>query len=235
MMLEVRGLCSGYGELQILWDVDLTVGDGEWVALLGAVGAGKTTLMRTIAGSLPVVRGEIALAEEDVTGMPAYDRVRRGLSLVPEGRRLFRGMTVSENLIAGAFTVRHRRVISERLARVHELFPILRERSRQQVGTLSGGEQQMCAIGRSLMSAPRLLLVDELSLGLAPVVVDDLVEALVRIRAEGTALLVVEQDVELSLDYADRGHVLRQGRIVGGGPSAELLAAESLQREYLGV
>jgi branched-chain amino acid transport system ATP-binding protein len=235
MMLEVRGLCSGYGELQILWDVDLTVGDGEWVALLGAVGAGKTTLMRTIAGSLPVVRGEIALAEEDVTGMPAYDRVRRGLSLVPEGRRLFRGMTVSENLIAGAFTVRHRRVISERLARVHELFPILRERSRQQVGTLSGGEQQMCAIGRSLMSAPRLLLVDELSLGLAPVVVDDLVEALVRIRAEGTALLVVEQDVELSLDYADRGHVLRQGRIVGGGPSAELLADESLQREYLGV
>ena len=235
MMLEVRGLCSGYGELQILWDVDLTVGDGEWVALLGAVGAGKTTLMRTIAGSLPVVRGEIALAEEDVTGMPAYDRVRRGLSLVPEGRRLFRGMTVSENLIAGAFTVRHRRVISERLARVHELFPILRERSRQQVGTLSGGEQQMCAIGRSLMSAPRLLLVDELSLGLAPVVVDDLVEALVRIRAEGTALLVVEQDVELSLDYADRAHVLRQGRIVGGGPSAELLADESLQREYLGV
>jgi branched-chain amino acid transport system ATP-binding protein len=235
MMLEVRGLCSGYGELQILWDVDLTVGDGEWVALLGAVGAGKTTLMRTIAGSLPVVRGEIALAEEDVTGMPAYDRVRRGLSLAPEGRRLFRGMTVSENLIAGAFTVRHRRVISERLARVHELFPILRERSRQQVGTLSGGEQQMCAIGRSLMSAPRLLLVDELSLGLAPVVVDDLVEALVRIRAEGTALLVVEQDVELSLDCADRGHVLRQGRIVGGGPSAELLADESLQREYLGV
>jgi branched-chain amino acid transport system ATP-binding protein len=235
MMLEVRGLCSGYGELQILWDVDLTVGDGEWVALLGAVGAGKTTLMRTIAGSLPVVRGEIALAEEDVTGMPAYDRVRRGLSLVPEGRRLFRGMTVSENLIAGAFTVRHRRVISERLTRVHELFPILRERSRQQVGTLSGGEQQMCAIGRSLMSAPRLLLVDELSLGLAPVVVDDLVEALVRIRAEGTALLVVEEDVELSLDYADRAHVLRQGRIVGGGPSAELLADESLQREYLGV
>ena len=235
MMLEVRGLCSGYGELQILWDVDLTVGDGEWVALLGAVGAGKTSLMRTIAGSLPVVRGEIAVGEEDVTGMPAYDRVRRGLSLVPEGRRLFRGMTVSENLIAGAFTVRHRRVITERLARVHELFPILRERSRQQVGTLSGGEQQMCAIGRSLMSAPRLLLVDELSLGLAPVVVDDLIEALVRIRAEGTALLVVEQDVELSLDYADRGHVLRQGRIVGGGPSAELLADESLQREYLGV
>jgi branched-chain amino acid transport system ATP-binding protein len=235
MMLEVRGLCSGYGELQILWDVDLTVGDGEWVALLGAVGAGKTTLMRTIAGSLPVVRGESELAGEDVTGMPAYDRVRRGLSLVPEGRRLFRGMTVAENLIAGAFTVKHRRVISERLARVNELFPILRERSRQQVGTLSGGEQQMCAIGRSLMSAPRLLLVDELSLGLAPVVVDDLVEALVRIREEGTALLVVEQDVELSLDYADRGYVLRQGRIVGGGPSAELLADESLQREYLGV
>jgi branched-chain amino acid transport system ATP-binding protein len=234
-MLDVRGLCSGYGELQILWDVDLSVGEGEWVALLGAVGAGKTTLLSTLAGSLPATRGTVALAERDVTALPAYDRVRRGLSLVPEGRRLFRGMTVAENLIAGAFTVRGRRLIAERLARVYELFPVLAERKRQQVGTLSGGEQQMCAIGRALMAGPRLLLVDELSLGLAPVVVDDLLAALVRIRAEGTSLLVVEQDVETSLEYADRGYVLREGRIVGGGPSATLLADESLQREYLGV
>ena len=235
MILRVEGLSAGYGELQILDGVDLTVGQGEWVALLGSVGAGKSTLMGAIAGSLPALKGRIELAGAEATRIPAYDRVRRGLSLVAEGRRLFRGMTVAENLLAGAFTVRGRNLIDERVARVYELFPVLRERRKQQVGTLSGGEQQMCAIGRSLMSGPRLLLVDELSLGLAPVVVEGLLEALVTIRAEGTSLLVVEQDVETSLEYADRGYVLRQGRIVGSGPSASLLADESLQREYLGV
>jgi branched-chain amino acid transport system ATP-binding protein len=144
-------------------------------------------------------------------------------------------MTVAENLAAGAFLLRDRREVASRLERVRELFPILGGRSGQQVGTLSGGEQQMCSIGRALMSRPRLLLIDELSLGLAPVVVDALVEALVRIRAEGTALFVVEQDVELSLGYADRGYVMRHGRIVGGGPARELLESESFQLEYLGI
>jgi branched-chain amino acid transport system ATP-binding protein len=233
-MLEVRGIGSGYDGLQVISEVDLTVAEGEWVALVGAVGAGKTTLMRTIAGSLEPLAGEVRFRGNDLAHVPAHERVRRGISLVPEGRRLFRGMTVLENLIAGAFVV-SRRTIAGRLERVYELFPILAERGRQQVGTLSGGEQQMCAIGRALMSGPKLLLVDELSLGLAPVVVDDLLAALVRIREEGATLLVVEQDVNTSLAYADRGYVMRHGRVVSSGPSAELLADQSFLREYLGV
>src|SRR4051794_36688204 len=144
-MLEVSGLAAGYSGLEIIRDVDLTVGDGEWVALVGAVGAGKTTLMRTIAGTLPPLAGRVVLNRVDLAEVPAHARVRRGLSLAPEGRRLFAGMTVAENLVAGAFTAR-RSQVGERMARVHELFPILAERHGQQVGTLSGGEQQMCAI-----------------------------------------------------------------------------------------
>jgi branched-chain amino acid transport system ATP-binding protein len=234
-MLELRGVGSGYEGIQVLSDVDLRVGEGEWVALVGAAGAGKTTLMRTIAGSLEPLVGQLLFRGEDLAHVPAHERVRRGMSLVPEGRRLFRGMTVLENLTAGAFVARGRAAIAARLERVYELFPILAERRGQQVGTLSGGEQQMCAIGRSLMSAPKLLLVDELSLGLAPVAVDALLAALMRIHAEGTTLLVVEQDVETSLEHASRGYVLRHGRIVSAGPSAELLADPSFLREYLGV
>ena len=234
-MLEVRGVSSGYDGLQVLSGVDLTVSEGEWVALAGAVGAGKTTLMRTIAGSLEAFAGHVLFGGDDLAHVPAHERVRRGMTLVPEGRRLFRGMTVLENLTAGAFIVRPRGAVRERLERVHELFPILAERSGQQVGTLSGGEQQMCAIGRALMSGPKLLLIDELSLGLAPVVVDELLDALVRIRAEGTTLLVVEQDVETSLTFADRAYLLRHGSIVMSGEGAALLADVSFKREYLGV
>jgi branched-chain amino acid transport system ATP-binding protein len=233
-MLDVRGLASGYAGVAVISDVDLTVGDGDWVALVGAVGAGKTTLMRTIAGSLAPLLGRISLDGADLARVPAYGRVRLGMSLVPEGRRLFRGMTVAENLVAGAFTAR-RSEVGARLARVHELFPILAERHAQQVGTLSGGEQQMCAIGRALMSEPKLLLVDELSLGLAPLVVDTLLVALEKVRSAGTALLVVEQDVETSLAHADRGYVMRHGQIVAAGPSKELLRNPDLVREFLGV
>jgi branched-chain amino acid transport system ATP-binding protein len=234
-MLEVRGVVSGYEGLRVLTGVDLTVAEGEWVALVGAVGAGKTTLMRTIAGSLEPFQGRVLFRGDDLTHVPAHDRVRRGMTLVPEGRRLFRGMTVLENLTAGAFLLRPRGALAARLERVYELFPILAERRGQQVGTLSGGEQQMCAIGRALMSAPRLLLIDELSLGLAPVIVDELLDALVRIRAEGTTLLVVEQDVETSLTFADRGYLLRHGSIVMSGAAEELLADAGFKREYLGV
>lgn len=233
-MLEVEKLSSGYAGAAVVSAVDLRVGDGEWVALVGAVGAGKSTLMRTIAGSLPALAGRVALDGVDLTHATAPERVRRGMSLVPEGRRLFRGMTVAENLLAGAFTAR-RSAVPERLARVHELFPILAERHSQQVGTLSGGEQQMCAIGRALMSAPKLLLVDELSLGLAPIVVDSLLVALAKIREEGTALLVVEQDVRTSLEHADRGYVMRHGEIVTSGPSKALLDDPVLSREFMGV
>jgi branched-chain amino acid transport system ATP-binding protein len=233
-MLEVHGLASGYGQITVIEDVTLHVADGEWVALVGAVGAGKTTLMRTLAGALEPKRGRIVLDGADVAELPSYRRVALGLSLVPEGRRLFRGMTVAENLLAGAFTAK-RSEVTARLEHVHALFPILAERRAQQVGTLSGGEQQMCAIGRALMSRPELLLVDELSLGLAPLVVDALLDALARIRDDGTALLVVEQDVESSLARADRGYVMRQGRIVTEGPSAELRKDPALGREFLGV
>jgi len=234
-MLQVRDVASGYDGLRVLSGVDVTVVEGEWVALVGAVGAGKTTLMRTIAGSLEPSEGRVLFRGDDLAHVPAHERVRRGMTLVPEGRRLFRGMTVLENLTAGAYVIRSRGAIAERLERVHELFPVLAQRARQQVGTLSGGEQQMCAIGRALMSAPRLLLIDELSLGLAPVVVDELLDALVRIRSEGTTLLVVEQDVETSLAFADRAYLLRQGSIVMSGEGAALLDDPHFKRQYLGV
>jgi branched-chain amino acid transport system ATP-binding protein len=234
-MLAVEGLCAGYGDLQLLWDVDLEVRDGEWVSLIGSVGAGKTTLLHTVVGLLPARRGTIRLGGEDVTSAPPQQRVASGLSLVPEGRRLFAGMTVLENLRMGAHTTRDRAAVRARLERVYDLFPRLAERRRQQVGTLSGGEQQMCAVGRALMSDPRMLIVDELSLGLAPVAVDALLDALVAVRTAGTTLLVVEQDVATALSHADRGYVLRQGRIVRTGTGADLLADADLQREYLGL
>ena len=234
-MLAVEGLSAARGGLQLLWDVDLEVPDGQWVSLIGSVGAGKTTLLHAIVGLLPVRSGTVRLGGNDVTHLPAEQRVALGMSLVPEGRRLFTGMTVSENIRMGAYTTRSRAVVAARADRMYAFFPRLAERRRQQVGTLSGGEQQMCAIARALMSEPRLLVVDELSLGLAPVVVDDLLEALVAIRAQGTAVLVVEQDVEAALSYADRAYVLRQGRVVRSGSGPELLADPDLQREYLGV
>jgi branched-chain amino acid transport system ATP-binding protein len=233
-MLEVRGLSAGYGGLRALWEVDLSVGAGEWVALLGPAGAGKTTLMRSIAGALVPTQGSVRLDGTDVTELPAHRRVRLGLSLVPEGRRLFSGMTVAENLSAGAFTVRSSAMTAQRLERVFDLFPVLLDRRKQQVGTLSGGEQQMCAIARALMTGPRLLLVDELSLGLAPLLVDRLFEALIAIRAEGTTLLIVEQDASTALTHADRGYVMTRGRIVQQGPGEELLADPGFKEALLG-
>jgi branched-chain amino acid transport system ATP-binding protein len=235
-MLAVERLGAGYGALQVLWDVDLTVRQGEWVSLVGAVGAGKTTLLHTIVGLLPARTGTIRLEGEDLTAVRAEARVKLGMSMVPEGRRLFAGMTVEENLRMGAYTVAGRAVVNERVRDMVELFPRLGERRRQQVGTLSGGEQQMCAIARALMAGPRLLVIDELSLGLAPVVVEDLLAALVQIReTHGTTLLVVEQDVETALSYADQGYILRQGRVVRTGTGAELLADPDLRSEFLGV
>jgi branched-chain amino acid transport system ATP-binding protein len=234
-MLEVERLSAGYGALQVLWDVDLVVPEGAWVSLVGSVGAGKTALLHTIAGLLPARSGSIRFDGKDITTTRAEERVSLGMSLVPEGRRLFTGMSVAENLRMGGYSVRDRDIVGQRLERMYDMFPQLRERHRQQVGTLSGGEQQMCAIARALMSEPRLLVIDELSLGLAPVIVDDLLESLTAIRSAGTTLLVVEQDIETALSYADRGYVLRQGRMVRTGTGEELLADPSLQQEYLGL
>lgn len=233
-LLEVRDVRAGYGDLQALWGVDLDVDEGEWVTLLGPAGAGKTTLMRTVAGTLHCTDGSIRFRGRDLEETPAHERVEAGMSLVPEGRRLFAGMTVLENLTAGAHVTRSPATVAERLDRVFDLFSALPDRRRQVVGTLSGGEQQMCAIGRALMSGPALLLVDELSLGLAPVLVDRLMEALGSIRDQGTTLFVVEQDVQTALRHADRGYVMRQGRIVRSGASDELLGDPSFEEAFLG-
>lgn len=233
-MLELHRVGAGYKSLQVLWDIDLLLREGEWLALLGSNGAGKSTLLKTIAGLLRPFRGEILFQGKDLTALRVHERVELKIALVPEGRRLFAGMTVRDNLIMGAFTQTDERRISEQLQGVFDLFPVLMEREKQVVGTLSGGERQMCAIGRALMSWPRLLLVDELSFGLAPVVVDVLLETMVAINREGVTLLVVEQDVKTSLLYADRSYVMRQGMIVRSGVAKELLADPDIKKEYLG-
>jgi branched-chain amino acid transport system ATP-binding protein len=233
-MLAVHHLGSGYKPLQILWDIELSVQEGEWLALLGPNGAGKSTLLKTIVGLLKPFQGEIWYLGKEISALPVHEMVRLGIALVPEGRRLFAGMTVRENLMMGAFSQNENGKITEQLQRVFDLFPVLKEREKQVVGTLSGGERQMCAIGRALMSRPKLLLIDELSLGLAPVVVDGLLETLVAIKQEGVTLLVVEQDVNTALAYADRGYVLREGRIVKSGEAKQLLEDPSIQKDYLG-
>ena len=233
-ILALHRVGSGYRPLQVLWDIDLFLKEGEWLALLGSNGAGKSTLLKTIVGLLKPFKGDIFFQGKKLTSTQVHERVELGIALVPEGRRLFAGMTVIENLMMGAFTkTEHDRIVKE-LERVFDLFPILKERDKQVVGTLSGGERQMCAIGRALMSQPKLLLVDEMSLGLAPVVVDSLLETMVDIRREGVTLLVVEQDVNTALVYADRGYILSEGRIVKSGEAKQLLADPGIQKDYLG-
>ena len=234
-MLDLKQLGSGYKPLQVLWDIELFLREGEWLALLGSNGAGKSTLLKTIVGLLKPFQGEIRYQGKALNSLAVHERVELGIALVPEGRRLFAGMTVRENLMMGAFAQNHNGKTTEELQRVFNLFPVLKLREKQIVGTLSGGERQMCAIGRALMSRPKLLLVDELSLGLAPLVVDGLLEALVAIKREGVTLMVVEQDVNTALTYADRGYVLREGRIVKGGEAMYLLADPTIQKDYLGT
>ena len=231
-LLSLRGVGAGYRDLQVVWGVDLDVAAGEWAALVGASGAGKTALVRTIAGLNRPFAGELRFAENDLRDVPAYRRVRLGLATVPEGRRLFAGMTVYDNLRLGA--VAEPGDLAERLDEVHGLFPVLAERHDQIAGTLSGGEQQMCAIGRALMSRPKLLVVDELSLGLAPALVEAILDALAAIRRRGAALLLIDQDAGVALSGADRAYVMRSGQIVMAGPAATVMSDPQLQREYIG-
>ena len=230
-MLEVRGLEAGYGPVQVLWEVELDVGEGEIVALVGSNGAGKTTLLRAISGLISPTGGELRFDGRSLVGLPPEQIVELGIAHVPEGRRLFPGLTVRENLLAGAYASRGVADID----RAVELFPRLGERLTQVAGSLSGGEQQMCAIARGLMSRPKLLMIDELSLGLAPKLVEDILERLEAVAEEGTALLVVEQDVDAALRIAARGYVLENGRIVASGPSRELLEDPRVREAYLGV
>ncbi|HEV8661566.1 MAG TPA: ABC transporter ATP-binding protein [Candidatus Methylomirabilis sp.] len=234
-MLEVRGLAAAYGELLALRGLSLTVGEGELVALLGSNGAGKSTTLRTISGLLRPRAGSITFAGERIDGLRPPEIVARGVVQVPEGRHLFPSLTVRENLLAGARTRPARAARPDSLAGVERLFPVLRERAGQLAGTLSGGEQQMVAIGRALMARPRLLMLDEPSLGLAPVVVTAIFQALQAINRAGTPILLVEQNAARALALSRRGYVLENGAIVLEGPSAVLLRDPLVREAYLGM
>jgi branched-chain amino acid transport system ATP-binding protein len=234
-LLEVRDLSSGYGEVPVLWDVSLEIRTGEVVALIGANGAGKTTLLCTLSQLVRPRSGSIRFAGRDVTRARPEEIVGAGMVHVPQGRHLFAGMTVKENLLQGVYLRRDRTEIEEDLEWMFGLLPRLKERANQMAGRLSGGEQQMCAMGRGLMSRPRLLLIDELSLGLAPLVVDHLLDLISRINQKGTTVLLVEQDVQVALEHAHRGYVLEAGRIVQSSPAAELLDDPRIRRAYLGM
>jgi len=233
-MLEVAGLQVAYGDATALWDVSLAVEESELVAVVGPNGSGKTTLINAIAGLLPVRRGTLRFRGEDLTRLRAHEVSSRGIAIVPEGRRLFTGMTVEENLELGCYAPVARTARDARLERVYAIFPVLRARRRQAAGTLSGGEQQMAAIGRALMAGPRLLLLDEPSLGLAPTIVERVFEVIVELHRAGTAVLLVEQNVAKTLAVADRAYVLSEGRIVSAGPPARLLAEPEIRSAYLG-
>ena len=234
-MLEIQGLSAGYGGVQILRDVTLTVHAGEIATLVGSNGAGKSTLLNTVCGIIRPVSGHVLLDGNDITGRASEAIVALGITQVPEGRRLFPHMTVRENLILGAYRRRDADGVRRDLAWIYALFPILEQRQRQPAGSMSGGEQQMCAIGRGLMAKPRLLILDELSMGLAPIMLDTLIEALHRVHAEGTTIFLVEQDVATAFDLATTGYVLENGRVVLAGPTAELRSDPHVKKAYLGL
>ncbi len=232
-MLEVKGLNVYYGLIHALRDVSFEVNEGEIVALIGANGAGKTTTLHTVTGLLPSKSGSVVFEGKDITKRPGHEIVRLGMSHVPEGRRVFTGLTVRENLHLGAYT-RPKSEIEGSLAEVYERFPRLKERKNQPAGTLSGGEQQMLAMGRALMAKPRLLLMDEPSMGLSPLFVSEVFKIIGDVSAAGTTVLLVEQNAKKALSIADRAYVLETGRIVGNGPAKELLNDDAIKKAYLG-
>jgi branched-chain amino acid transport system ATP-binding protein len=234
-VFEVKEIDVFYGDAQALYGLSLQVRQGEVVTLVGANGAGKTTTLRAISGLLPVARGEIAFEGRSLLGVPAHRRAELGIALVPEGRELWPQLTVRENLELGAYGKAARRHLSASLERVYELFPVVKERSRQVAGSMSGGEQQMVAIARALMTRPRLLMLDEPSLGLAPVVVSQVFDTIRRLHAEGLTILLVEQNLKKALEMADRGYVVETGSISIEGAAADLLADPTIRSAYLGV
>jgi branched-chain amino acid transport system ATP-binding protein len=234
-MLEVSSLNVSYGDLQVLWDISLEVNRGEIVALIGPNGAGKSTLLNTIAGVLAPTSGEISLDKQTIHGYSSYQIVSRGISLVPEQRGIFATMTVLDNLALGAFIPRARQKKAESIQEMFRLFPILEERQSQIAGTLSGGERQMLAIGRALMTLPTLLMLDEPSLGLAPIIVDNIFQNIQAINRQGITVLLVEQNVRLALEIADRAYILEQGRIDASGSADEILQSDRIQNAYLGI
>jgi branched-chain amino acid transport system ATP-binding protein len=234
-LLKVDNIDVSYGELQVLWDVSFEVGEKELVAIVGSNGAGKTTLMKTISGLLRPTKGSITFLDNRIDKFPPHKIVDLGISLVPEGRQLFPEMTVQENLELGAYQKRAREKLKDSLEWVYQLFPILKERKSQLAGTLSGGEQQMLAIGRALMSRPKLLMLDEPSLGLMPIFVKTTFKAIEKLKEEAVTILLVEQNVRQALELADRGYVLETGRIVLSNTGKKLLSDEGVKKAYLGL
>ena len=234
-MLSLAAVSAGYGSFRALFDVSLDVPQGEAVGVIGPNGAGKTTLLRVISGLVPLASGAMTLEGRSVGGLPAHRMVEQGIAHVPENRRLFPRLTVEDNLRIGAFIPQARQRYAEQLGRVYGLFPRLKERRHQLAGTLSGGEQQMCAIGRALMSGPKLLLMDEPSAGLAPLIVQQVFDLVHRIRADGLTVLIVEQNVQQVLDVVDRAYLLEVGCIKLAGTSAALKGNDFIRKSYMGL
>jgi branched-chain amino acid transport system ATP-binding protein len=236
-MLKIRNLETSYGKLKVLRRITMHVSPGEIVTIIGANGAGKTTLLNTISGLVPAGSGEIEFNKQNTFNLSTEDFVFLGCSLVPEGRQVFAAMSVKENLILGAYVLHTRKqknILNQELEKVFELFPILKEREKQFAGTLSGGEQQMLAIGRALMAQPKMIMMDEPSMGLAPLIVKDIFQVVRGLRDAGNTVLLVEQNAKAALGIADRGYVLETGRIILQGPAEDLLANRDVQRAYLG-
>lgn len=235
MMIELKDINAGYGQVQIVRDISMNIDNNEIVALIGANGAGKSTIIKTISGMLPVSSGSIIFEGKRIENMPAHKIITNGIALVPEGRRLFPYMTVQENLELGAYVENNREKVQENMEWVFSLFPILQERRAQLAGTFSGGEQQMLTIGRALMSKPKFLMMDEPSLGLSPMIVDEVFKTVEVLQNEGVTILLVEQNVRKSLEIVSRGYVLEHGRIVLSGEAKELLEDENVKKAYLGM
>jgi len=234
-MLDVKHISSGYGMIQILWDVSFKINEKEIVSIIGPNGAGKTTLVKTIMGLLPTKKGSIQFKGENIENLPPYEIVKKKISLIPEGRDIFPRMTVEENVLLGAYTINNKQQVKDSQERIYQIFPVLRKKERTLAQNLSGGEQQMLVIGRSLMSSPELLILDEPSLGLAPIIVAKVLDTLRQINDEGVAVLLVEQNIRDSLNIADRGYVLEEGKIIIEGQGRELLSNDHIKEVYLGI
>jgi branched-chain amino acid transport system ATP-binding protein len=233
-LLQVENLSVAYGAVQVVWSISLVVGAGKVISIIGPNGAGKTTTLNVVAGALPALRGNIRFRGEDITSEPTHARVRRRLCLIPEGRQLWPRMTTEENLLLGAFPGALRGHAEQNLERVYAMFPLLRDRRRQAAGTLSGGEQQMCALGRGLMADPLLLMLDEPSLGLAPVLVDEVFAHISVIARQGVTILLAAQNANYALKVSEYGYVMESGRMALEGPSSDLRANDHVRRAYLG-
>ncbi len=234
-MLEASNVSAGYGMVQILWDVSFKIKEKEIVSIIGPNGAGKTTLVKTIMGLLPATTGTIQFKGENIQNLPPYEIVKKKISLIPEGRDIFPKMSVEENILLGAYTIKDKQRVQDSKERIFQIFPVLRKKQKALAQTLSGGEQQMLVIGRSLMSNPELLILDEPSLGLAPIIVAKVLDTLRQINDEGVAVLLVEQNIRDSLNIANRAYVLEEGKIIIDGKGRELLSNDHIKEVYLGI